>query len=118
LTGPHHRQPPCGATFFKEAAKKGTRILVVDPRRPDIANFASWYCQINPGTDVAFYNAVMNVLIAEDRINHSFIAERTEQFDALREVVQAYPPERVEGICGVAAATIREVARAIGGAGG
>ena len=105
---------PVAATFFKEAAKKGTRILVVDPRRPDIADFANWYCRINPGTDVAFYNAVMNVLIGEDLIDHPFIAERTEQFDALREVVRAYPPEKVEGLCGVPAATIREVARAVG----
>jgi formate dehydrogenase major subunit len=107
---------PVAATFFKEAVKKGTRLLVVDPRRPDIADFATWYCRIHPGTDVAFYNAVMNVLIEEDLIDHRFITERTTDFDALREVVRTYPPEKVEGLCGVSAGTIRELARAIGGA--
>ena len=85
-------------TGEKEAAKKGTRILVVDPRRPDIADFATWYCRINPGTDVAFYNAVMNVLIGEDLVNHRFIAERTEHFDALREVVRAAREAGATGI--------------------
>src|SRR5439155_20944220 len=48
---------PVAATFFKEAARRGTKIIVVDPRRPEIARFAEHYCQLRPGTDVAFYNA-------------------------------------------------------------
>src|SRR5207249_2228476 len=53
---------PVAATFFKEATRRGTKLIVVDPRRPDIANFAAFYCRTNPGTDVAFYNSVMHVL--------------------------------------------------------
>jgi formate dehydrogenase major subunit len=105
---------PVAATFFKQAAKRGTKPIVVDPRRPQIADFAAWYCRIKPGTDVAFYNALMNVLIAEDLINRDFIARRTNNFEGLRAVVADYPPERVAALCGIDAATIRDIARAIG----
>jgi formate dehydrogenase major subunit len=108
---------PVAATFFKQAVKRGTKLLVVDPRRPGIADFADWYCQIRPGTDVAFYNAVMHVLIADGLANHDYVRDRTENFDALRERVAQYPPERVAPVCGIPADTIREVARALGTAG-
>jgi formate dehydrogenase major subunit len=107
---------PVAATFFKEAAKRGTKIIVVDPRRPDIADFATWYCRIKPGSDVAFYNALMHVLIAEDLIDHDFVRDRTENFEALRDLVHDYPPERAAPLCGIDADTLRAVARAVGGA--
>ena len=105
---------PVAATFFKQAAKRGTKILIVDPRRPQIADFATWYCPINPGTDVTFYNAIMHVLIEEGFINEQFIQERTENFDALRQLVKNYPPSRISPLVGIAAETIVEIARAIG----
>lgn len=107
---------PVAATFIKAAAKKGTKIIVVDPRRPTIANFASWYCRLKPGTDVAFYNAIMHVLIAEDKVDHTFIRARTDNFEALRDLVKGYAPERVAAVCGVDAGTIRAIAHAIGAA--
>jgi formate dehydrogenase major subunit len=109
-TGNH----PVAATFFKEAVKRGTKLLVVDPRRPPIADFATWYCRIKPGSDVAFYNAIMHVLIAERLVNRPYIDRHTENFEALRDLVQHYPPERCAAACGIAADTIRELARAIG----
>src|SRR5207245_45356 len=105
---------PVAATFFKEAAKRGSKLIVVDPRRSQLADFASWYCQLHPGTDVAFYNAIMNVLIGEGLVNEPFIRKRTENFEALRGLVTSYPPERVAPLCGVDAETIRAIARAIG----
>ena len=105
---------PVAATFFKQAAKRGTRIIVVDPRRPHIADFASHYCQIHNGSDVAFYNAVRHTLIAENLIDRDFIRDRTENFEALRETAANYPPERVAAVCGIPSDTIREVARDIG----
>jgi formate dehydrogenase major subunit len=105
---------PVAATFFKDAAKHGTKIIVVDPRRPDIADFAAFDCRIHNGSDVAFYNAVMHVLIAEGLTNNDFIQERTENFEALRDCVRDYAPERVAGLCGISAETIRAVARTIG----
>jgi formate dehydrogenase major subunit len=105
---------PVAATFFKEAVKRGTKLVVIDPRRPPIADFANWYCRIRPGSDVAFYNAIMHVLIAENLVNESYIRDHTENFEALRELVRRYPPERCAGVCGIPAETIREIALAIG----
>jgi formate dehydrogenase major subunit len=107
---------PVAATFFKEAARRGTKLIVVDPRRPEIARFATWYCRLKPGSDVAFYNALMHVLIREGLVNEPFIRERTENFEALRDVVADYPPERAAPICGIDAGTIRDIARTIGNA--
>jgi formate dehydrogenase major subunit len=108
---------PVAATFFKAAAKRGTKLIVVDPRRPDIASFARWYCRIKPGSDVAFYNGLMHVLVGEGLTDEDFIRTRTENFEALRELVRDYPPERVAPLCGIDADTVRDVARAIGTAG-
>jgi formate dehydrogenase major subunit len=106
---------PVAATFFKQAVKRGgAKLVVVDPRRPDIADLATHYCPIRNGTDVAFYNAVMHVLIAEGRTDTDFITARTENFEALRAAVANYPPERVAPVCGIPAETIRAVARLIG----
>jgi formate dehydrogenase major subunit len=105
---------PVAATFFKEASKRGTRLIVVDPRRSDLADHASWYCRIKPGTDVAFYNAMMNVIIEEDLVDRSYVEQRTENYEALRKTVTRYPPEQAAKICGIDAETIREVAIAFG----
>lgn len=109
-TGNH----PVAATFFKQAVKRGTKLIVIDPRREEIASFADHYCQIHPSTDVAFYNAIMHVLVRDGMINESFIRDRTEGFDALCNLVAQYPPERAAPICGIPAETITEIARVIG----
>jgi formate dehydrogenase major subunit len=105
---------PVAATFFKQAVKRGSQLIVVDPRRPAIADFARWYCRLHPGTDVAFYNGIMHVLVREGLIRQAYIDAHTENFEALRELVLRYPPERVAPICGIDADTIRDIARAIG----
>jgi formate dehydrogenase major subunit len=101
---------PVAATFFKEASKRGTKLIVVDPRRPDIADHAAYYCRTNPGTDVAFYNAMMHVIIEEDLVDRAYVDQYTENYEALRKVVAKYPSEQVSKLCGVASDTIREVA--------
>ena len=105
---------PVAATFFKEAAKAGTKLIVIDPKRPDIADHGYCYCQIKPGTDVAFYNAVMNVIIAEGLYDESFVRDRTEGFDDLKKCVAEYPPTRGESICDIPAETIYEIGLVIG----
>ncbi|HEM46757.1 MAG TPA: formate dehydrogenase subunit alpha, partial [Alphaproteobacteria bacterium] len=107
---------PVAATFFKQARKAGARLIVVDPRRGSMAAQADWYCRIKPGTDVAFYNAMMHCIIEEGLVDRAFVEARTEGFAGLEEVVSGYPPERAARICGVDAGTIRAVARAFGGA--
>ncbi|MDG2051142.1 MAG: molybdopterin-dependent oxidoreductase, partial [Myxococcota bacterium] len=105
---------PVAATFFKQAQEAGTRLIVVDPRESEIGSRADHFCRIKPGTDVAFYNSVMNCLIEEDWVDHEFVEQRTDGFAALAECVSRYTPERASSICGVAPEEIRAVARAVG----
>ncbi len=105
---------PVAATFFKEAARRGTRLIVVDPRSSGIADEAWRFCRIRSGSDVAFYNGMMNVIIEEGLVDEAFVAERTTGFEALRRVVSAYTPERVAAICGIPAELLREVAETYG----
>ncbi len=105
---------PVAATFFKEAAKRGTALIVVDPRRPDIADHAQYYCRIKPGSDVAFYNALMHVIIREGLYDQPFVTDRTEGFDSLRQMVEKYTPTRSSKLCGIGPDMIVEIAHTIG----
>jgi formate dehydrogenase major subunit len=108
---------PVASSFFKQARRKGTTIIYVDPRADKMADHADIFCQIKPGTDVAFYNGVMHEVIRLGLIDRDFVANRTSNYEALAETVQNYPPERAAQITGVDAAMIRQVARAWGEAG-
>ena len=106
---------PVAATFMKDAAKKGTKLIMVDVRRHDLADFCTHFAQIKPGTDVAFYNGVMHTLITEGLIDQEYIAKYTEDFEKLKTLLLAdYSPEAVSEICGVPAEEIRAIARTIG----
>ncbi|MFC5994709.1 formate dehydrogenase subunit alpha [Pseudonocardia hispaniensis] len=102
---------PVASSFFKQARRRGTTIIYVDPRAGTVADHADLHCQLKPGTDVAFYNAVMYEIIRLGLIDREFIAARTSNYDALARTVADYPPERAATICDVDADTIREVAR-------
>ncbi len=105
---------PVASSFFKQARRNGTTIIYVDPRADKMAEHADIYCQLKPGTDVAFYNGVMHEIIRLDLVDHDYIATRTSNYDALKETVGHYPPERAEQITGVPADTIRRVAKVWG----
>jgi formate dehydrogenase major subunit len=105
---------PVAATFFKEAAERGTTLIVIDPRRPGIADHAQHYIRYKPGTDVAFLNGLMHVIIEEGLTDPEFIAKRTENFAALQETVKQYTPELVEKLTGVPAEQVRTIARVYG----
>ncbi len=102
---------PVASSFFKQARRRGTKIVVVDVRRERIADHADIFCQIKPGTDVAFYNGVMHEIIRLGLVDREFIAERTSNYSELAKTVKEYPPERVAQMCGIDADMIREVAR-------
>ncbi|MDT8436806.1 MAG: formate dehydrogenase subunit alpha [Gemmatimonadota bacterium] len=109
---------PVAATFIKQAVKSGrTKLIVVEPRRIEIADHAEVFLQIRPGTDVAMYNSWMHVLVNEGLIDEAYIRERTEGFEALKDLVADYPPEVAAEICGVEADEIRRAARLFGSAG-
>lgn len=105
---------PVAATFIKEAVKQGTKLIIVDVRRHHLCDVATHFAQIRPGTDVAFYNGVMHVLIREGWIDRDYIAQHTEGFESLRDLVMAdYSPEQSSAICGVPATEIAAIARTI-----
>src|SRR3954467_1524813 len=108
---------PVASSFFKQARRRGTKLIVVDPRRERIADHADVYCPIKPGTDVAFYNGVMHEVIKLGLVDRQFIAERTSNYEALAKLLEDYTPERAEQITGIDADTIRLVARLWGEAG-
>jgi formate dehydrogenase major subunit len=105
---------PVAATFFKDAARSGTKLIVVDPRRSGISDRAWRFCQIRSGTDVAFYNGIMNVIIEAGLADEAYIDQYTRGFEELKRTVEAYTPERVSGICGISAELLREVAMTYG----
>ena len=105
---------PVAATFMKQAAKAKTTLIVADPRRPEIADYADYYVRFNPGTDVAFLNGLMYVILQEGLYDAPFVEERTEDFDRLRDAVQAYTPRVVSRLTGIPEQLIIDVARAYG----
>ena len=108
---------PVASSFFKQARRRGTKVVYVDPRASTVAEHADIFVQLKPGTDVAFYNAVMHEIIRLGLVDREFIANRTSNYDELARTVADYPPERAAQITGVDADTIREVARTWGEAG-
>ena len=103
---------PVGATWIKNAVRRGARLVLADPRRTDIARHAWRVLQFHADTDVALLNAMLHVIVTEGLIDEAFIRERVDEFEALKANVQGYSPEAMAPICGIAAETIREVARA------
>ena len=101
---------PVAATYFKQAAKTGT-LIVMDPRGMALKRHATHMLQFKPGSDVAMINALLNVIVTEKLYDLSYIEAHTEGFESLREHVQAFTPEAMAPICGIDAETLRTVAR-------
>jgi formate dehydrogenase major subunit len=102
---------PVAATWLKNAAKQGAKLIVADPRRTDLSRHAAHFLQFNPDTDVAMLNAMIHTIIDEDLVNEAFIRDRTSGYEALKENAKDFSPEKMAPICGIPAKTIREVAR-------
>ena len=103
---------PVAATWMKNAAKRGAKIVLADPRITDIGKHAWRTLQFKADTDVAMLNALIYTVIEEGLVANEFVSARASNFEALKENVKAYSPEAMEPICGVPAQTLREVARA------
>ena len=102
---------PVAATFLKNAVCKGAKLVVVDPRKTPLAKIADIHCQIKVGSDIAFLNGLMNVIISENLYDKEFVKNKCDNFDAFKAKVMEYPVERAAEITGVDAEKIREVAR-------
>jgi len=102
--------PVIGARI-RQAKQRGARIIVAEPRVIDLSGDADVFLQILPGTNVALYNAMMNVIISEGLQNSAYIDERTEKYEDLVAAVSSCTPEKAAEICGVSADDIRAAAR-------
>jgi formate dehydrogenase major subunit len=102
---------PVAATWIKNAVKNGTKLILADPRRSELARHATHYLQFKPDTDVAMLNAMMHTIVEEGLVAAEFISDRTLGYEELKANVAAYSPEAMAPVCGIPAATIREVAR-------
>ena len=101
---------PVAATFFKQAAKRAT-LIVMDPRGGGIARHADHLLKFTPGSDVAMLNAMLNVIVEEKLYDEQYIAAHTEGFEALQKHIVDFTPEAMAPICGIEADTLRTVAR-------
>jgi molybdopterin guanine dinucleotide-containing S/N-oxide reductase-like protein len=97
--------------FIVEARRRGAKLVVIDPYRTRTAACADWFLPINPGTDAALALAMMHVIIGEQLHDSDYVTKYTLGFDALREKVKSYPPERVAQWTGIAAEDIRKLAQ-------
>jgi len=102
---------PLIATWIMRAQKRGAKVIVVDPRKTQIARLADLYLCQRPGTDVAWLNGMMHVIIAEELYDKEFVESRTEGFEELKAAVADYTPERVEAITGIPAGDLAAAAR-------
>ncbi|MDB5865846.1 MAG: NAD-dependent formate dehydrogenase iron-sulfur protein / NAD-dependent formate dehydrogenase, partial [Betaproteobacteria bacterium] len=102
---------PVAATWIKNAAKNGAKLIYADPRRSELARHAAYMLQFKADTDVALLNAMMHTIVHEGLVNEEFVKSRTSGYEELKKNVEGYSPEAMAPICGIPADTIKEVAR-------
>ena len=102
---------PVAATYFKQAAKAGKTLIVMDPRGQALKRHATHMLQFKPGSDVAMLNAIMHAILDEGLYDQQYIQAHTEGFDQLKEHLKAFPPETMAEVCGIDAETLKTVAR-------
>ena len=108
---------PVISTFMREAVvKNGAKLIVIDPRRIEMSQFADYYLQLTPGTDVVLFQALAQVIVEEELFDLDFITNRVEGFDDYIPTLKPFTPEYAEEICGVSADLIRSAARVYAGA--
>ena len=109
-SNPEEAHPVVGMQI-RQAVQRGCKLIVVDPREIDLAKRADIHLKLKPGTNVAFANGMMHVIIEEGLQDEKFIAERTEGYEKIKEIVKEYTPEKVAEICHIDADDLRAAAR-------
>jgi formate dehydrogenase major subunit len=102
---------PVAATFLKNAVMNGAELILVDPRKHALADFATIHAPIKVGSDIAFLNGLMYVLLEENLYDKAFVENSCKGFDEMKPMIMQYPPERAAEISGVSADLIRTIAR-------
>jgi len=105
------QHPVIGTKIRRAVRHRGAKLIVADPRRIDLADYADLYLRHRPGTDIALLNGLMHIILREGWHDEAFIAERTEGFDELRAIVQKYTPQATSDITGVPAEDLERAAR-------
>lgn len=105
------QHPLIGSRIINAVKDKGAELIIVDPRKIELAKYATIYMRQDNGTDVAWINGMMNVLIREELYDRKYVEERTENFEELKEVVKEYTPEYVENITKIPADLLVRAAR-------
>ena len=103
--------PLIASRIMKAMEERGAKLVVIDPRKTQMARLADLYLPFRPGTDVAVINGLMHVIISEGLADEGYIAARTEGFEEMAALVESYTPERVEAISGIPANGLRQAAR-------
>lgn len=96
---------------MKQAKRRGAKLIVVDPRRTELAEIADYWLPLNSGTDAALVNGLMNIIIENGWHDTEYIESRCEGFENMWETVKGYSPEKVEAITGIPAEKLYEVAK-------
>jgi anaerobic selenocysteine-containing dehydrogenase len=100
---------------YAQAAKRnGAKLICIDPRKTETADKCHEHIQLLPGTDAALALAIMHELIANDWLDHDYIAQHTLGWDQLKARAQQWPPERAAQVCGIPVAQITSLARDYG----
>ena len=108
-SNPEEAHPVFGAKV-RRAVREGARLIVVDPRKIDLAKQADIHLQLKPGTNVAFANGMMHIILRDGLADMDFVQQRTEGFEEIAEIVKDYTPEKVAEICGIRAEDLRDAA--------
>jgi formate dehydrogenase alpha subunit len=103
---------PLIANRILRAKEKGAKVIVIDPRKTQIGDLADIYTRQNLGSDVAWLNGLINLIINEGLYDKEFVNDRTEGFEELKAKVAEYTPDKVEKISGIPAATLKQIAEA------
>ncbi len=101
---------PLIASRILKAKQKGAKLIVIDPRKTQIGRYADLYVRQKLGTDVAWINGLIHIILKEGWENKEFIESRTEGFEELKKEVEKYTPEKVEEITGISPRDLREIA--------
>lgn len=96
---------------IRQAVRRGAKLIVADPRRIELAEEADYWLRLQPGTDIPLLNGLMHIIIKEELYDKTFVAERTENFEALKKTVEKYPPGYVSRLTGVPVEDLYAVAR-------
>ncbi|NKW92124.1 formate dehydrogenase subunit alpha [Rhodobacteraceae bacterium R_SAG9] len=102
---------PVAATYFKQFAKRGGKLIVCDPRGVGLGKHASNKLQFKPGADVSMLNAIMHVIVEEELYDEAYISEFTESWDEMKAHLKDFSPEAMEPICGIDPELLRDAAR-------